>query len=144
MNSPLALLSFVVAIPFLGVLFVLMSKDDEITRGRNAFNVCVFTILSNVVMIFRIFMLIDEKKTTLQLIEKFNWLDVPDVNILFGVDIFALLIILAVHLAVLIGVAGVRQNTYKQKSLMALTLLFLSMMTGFFVAADIFLFYFFF
>jgi len=144
MNSPFALLSLVVAIPFLGVLFVLMSKDDELTRGRNAFNVCVFSIIANIVMIFRIFMLIDEKKDTLQLLEKFNWLDVPNVNILFGVDIFALLIILAVHLAVLIGVVGVRRNNDKQKSLMALTLLFLSMLTGFFVAADIFSFYIFF
>ncbi len=138
MNSSFALLSLIVAIPFLGVLFVLMSKDDELTKGRNAFNVCVFSIMANILMIFRIFMLIDEKKNTLQLLEKFNWLDAPEVNLMFGVDTFSLLIILAVHLAILIGVAGVRGNVYRQKSLMALTLLFLSMITGFFVAADIF------
>lgn len=144
MNSPFAILSLVVAIPFFGLLFVLTAKDDEVIQGRNAFNVCVFSIIANIIMIFRIFMLIDETKHTLQLSEYFDWLDTPNVNILLGVDTFSLLLILAVHLAVLVGLAGVRGNVYKQKSLMVFTLLFLSMSTGFFVAADIFSFYIFF
>lgn len=144
MNSPFALLSLIVAIPFFGLLFVLTAKDDESAPGRNAFNVCVFTIISNLIMIWRIFMILNEQSPSLQMLESFNWLNTPDINILLGVDTFSLLLILAMHLAVLIGVAGVRQNVYKQKSLMVFTLLFLSMATGFFVAADIFSFYIFF
>ena len=33
MNSPFALLSLIVAIPFFGLLFVLTAKDDEETSG---------------------------------------------------------------------------------------------------------------
>ena len=144
MNSPFALLSLIVAIPFLGLLFVLTAKGDENNGRHNAFNVCVFTILANIVMLFRIFMLLDENSQKLQLLEHFDWLNEPNVNILFGVDTFSLILILAVHIAVLIGLSGVKNNTFKQKSLMAYTLLFLSMITGLFVAADIFSFYIFF
>ena len=43
MNSPFALLSLIVALPFLGMLFVLTARDDGVVKGRNAFNVCIFT-----------------------------------------------------------------------------------------------------
>ena len=144
MNSPFALLSLIVALPFLGMLFVLTAKDDGIIKGRNAFNVCIFTIIANIILIWRIFMILNEKSRDLQLLEKFQWLTTPNINIVLGVDTFSLLLILAVHLAILIGLSGVRSNVYKQKSLMVFTLLFLSMVTGFFVAADIFSFYLFF
>lgn len=144
MNSPLALLSLIVALPLFGVLFALTSKDDADKPGRNAFNVCVFTLLANIVLIWRIFMILDEESGSLQLIERYRWLSNPEINIMFGVDTFSLLLILAVHLSVLAGLAGVRRNIVKQKSLMVFTLLFLSMTTGFFVAADIFSFYIFF
>lgn len=145
MASPFALLSLIVAVPFFGMLFVLSSKDNEdALPGRNAFNVSVFTIISNIILIWRVFMLLDEKSARLQLIEKFNWLNIPDINIVLGVDVFSLLLILAVHLAVLIGLFGVRANTFRQKLLMVFTMLFLSMITGFLVAADIFSFYIFF
>lgn len=144
MNSPFALLSLIVALPFWGMLFVFTAKDDDSLRGRNAFNVCIFTILANLTLIWRVFMVLEENSRRLQLIEKFNWLSEPDINIVLGVDTFSLLLILAMHLAVLIGLSAVRGNTYKQKSLMVMTLLFLSMSTGFFVAADIFSFYIFF
>ncbi len=141
MANPFALLSLIIAIPFFGMLFVLTSKDE---KGRNAFNVCVFSLLANVVMIFRIFMLINEESRSLQLIERFDWLSTPKISIVLGVDTFSLILILAVHLAILIGLVGVRNNCFKQKTLMVFTLLFLSMITGFFVAADIFSFYIFF
>ncbi len=144
MHSPFQLLSLIVALPFFGLLFVLTVKDDPKTESRNAFNVCIFTILANILMIWRVFMVLDEQSRHLQLQEHFNWLSTPDINIIIGVDVFALLLILALHLAVLIGLSGVRSNTCKQKSLMVFTLLFLSMATGFFVAADIFSFYLFF
>lgn len=144
MSSPFALLSLIVALPLFGMLFVLTAKDDADQPGRNAFNVCAFTIIANITLIWRVFMLLNENSRKLQLQEHFNWLSTPDINIVFGVDTFSLLLILAVHLAILIGLSGVRGNLYRQKSLMVFTLLFLSMVTGLFVAADIFSFYIFF
>ena len=142
MNNPFALLSLIVTLPFLGMLFVLTAKDDKDFPGRNAFNVCIFSILANIVLVWRIFMIINEKSSKLQLIEKFNWLSTPNINIVLAVDTFSLLLILATHIAIFIGLFGIRTN--KQKSLMVFTLLFLSASTGFFVAADIFSFYIFF
>lgn len=145
MDSPFSLLSLIVAVPFFGMLFVLSSKDAEgALPGRNAFNVCVFTIISNIILIWRIFMILNEKSASLQLVERFNWLNTPNIDIVLGVDVFSLLLILAVHLTILIGLFGVSANTFRQKSLMVFTLLFLSMITGFLVAADIFSFYIFF
>ncbi len=145
MDNPFAMLSLIVVFPLLGMLFVLGSKDTEDTMpGRNALNVCLFTIVSNIILIWRIFMILNEKSPALQLIEKFDWLNIPNIDIVLGVDVFSLLLILAVHIAVLIGVLGVRANTERQKTLMVFTLMFLSMITGLFVAADIFSFYIFF
>lgn len=144
MNSPFALLSLIIAIPLFGMLFALTAKDDEQTRGRNVYNVCMFTILANIILIWRVFMVLDTNSDALQLVESFDWLSAPKISLMFGVDTFAALMILAVHIAVLIGMAGVRHNDKQSKSLVVFTLLFLSMATGFFVAADIFSFYIFF
>ena len=86
MSNPFAILSLIISIPFLGMLFVLTAKDDVETQGRNSSNVAIFTIISNLVLIWRIFMLIDERKLKLQLFEKFNWLSAPDINLVFAVD----------------------------------------------------------
>ena len=75
MNSPLALLSLIVALPLFGVLFALTSKDDADKPGRNAFNVCVFTLLANIVLIWRIFMILDEERGLHEGIGRFiSWL----------------------------------------------------------------------
>ena len=48
------------------------------------------------------------------------------------------------HAAVLIGMFGARHNKEDGKALMVFSLMFVSMVTGFFAAADIFSFYIFF
>ena len=81
MSSSFALLSLIVVLPFLGMLFVFTSRNDNGEGlGRNAFNVCVFTIISNIILIWRVFMLLNEKSRHLQLEEKFNWLTIPCVD----------------------------------------------------------------
>ena len=144
MTDPFAILTLIVCVPFLGMLFVLTSKEDSLSRTHNGSNVAVFTIIANLVLIWRVFMLIDENKPHLQLFEKFNWLPVPDINLVFAVDNLSLLMILAVHLVILTGIIFSRSETSRQKSTMVFTLLFLSMSTGLFVAADIFSFFIFF
>lgn len=144
MLNTFSLLSLIIAIPFLGMIFALTAKEDDNSATHNVYNVSVFAIVANMVMIWRIFMLIDVYQPGFQLTETFNWLTNPDINIMFGVDVFSLLMILSVHIAFLIGFFGIRNHLEHQKSLMVFSLLFLSMITGFFVAADIFSFYIFF
>ena len=119
-------LSTIIAIPFIGLLFALAAKDDEKTHGRNVFNVSVFAIMTNLLVIWRMFALLDVSAPGLQMVERYEWLENPKISIVLGMDVFSLLLISAVHAAVLIGMFGV------------------SMITGFFAAADIFSFYIFF
>lgn len=144
MLNTFSILSLIITTPFLGMLFALAAKEDASGTTRNVCNVSIFAIIANMVLIWRIFMLIDINQPGLQLTETFNWLSNPNINIMFGVDVFSLLMIFAVHIAFLIGFIGVRNHLTQQKSLMVFSLLFLSMITGFFVAADIFSFYIFF
>lgn len=144
MENALTILSAIIAVPFIGFLFVLTAKDDENTRGRNALSVALLALIANVFLIWRISTQLDLKKTGLQLMEKYHWLESPHINIVFGVDLFSLLLILALHLAVIIGIIGAGKRAAQTKSLMVWTLLFVSMITGLLVSADIFSFYIFF
>lgn len=143
MLTTFSILSLIIAVPFLGMIFALTAKEDIRGGSHNIYNVSLFAVVANMVMIWRIFMLIDTRKEGLQLIEKFDWLTHPNIDIIFGVDVFSLLLIFAVHIAFLIGFLGIR-NQPQPKAMMVFALLFLSMITGFFVAADIFSFYIFF
>jgi len=144
MNNPFAVLSMLVCIPFLGMLFVLTAKQNNEKEQNNYVNVAIFTVVANIVLLWRIFMLIDEKSAKLQLFEKFAWLNAPEINLMFAVDNTSLMIILALHLAVLTGIVFVRPLVEKTKALMVFTLMFLGFSTGLFVAADIFSFFIFF
>lgn len=144
MDTNLALLSIIILVPFLGLLFALSAKDNEQTNSRNVYNVSLFTIIANIVLVLRIFFRLDPQKTGLQLIERFTWLENPRIDIILGIDIFSAMLILAIHIAFIIGFLAVRHNQTQQKSMMVFSLLFLSQITGFLMAADIFSFYIFF
>lgn len=137
-------LSTIIAIPFIGLLFALAAKDDEKTHGRNVFNVSVFAIMTNLLVIWRMFALLDVSAPGLQMVERYEWLENPKISIVLGMDVFSLLLISAVHAAVLIGMFGARHNKEDGKALMVFSLMYVSMITGFFAAADIFSFYIFF
>ena len=143
MIDSLSLLSVIILLPFVGMLFALSSKEDENGGGHNAFNVALFSVGANLVLILRVFYNLDLQKNGLQLIERFNWLENPNIDIIFGADIFSVVTIMAVHIAFIIGLFGVRRQP-RQKAMMIFGLLFLSLVTGFFLAADIFSFYIFF
>ena len=63
----------------------------------------------------KLFMIIDEKRLKLQLFEKFDWLSIPDINLVFAVDNISLMIILAVHLVILMGIVFSRSLVENQK-----------------------------
>ena len=64
-------LSTIIAIPFIGLLFALAAKDDEKTHGRNVFNVSVFAIMTNLLVIWRMFALLDVSAPGLQMVERY-------------------------------------------------------------------------
>jgi len=144
MENSLTMLSALIAVPFIGFLFALTAKDDEISHGRNVFSVTVLAVAADLFLLWRIAMTLNVDQSGLQQVEKFHWLQNPHIDLLFGIDIFSVLVIAAVHFAIIIGLAGARQQGYYRKSMFVMTLLFLGMFNGLFVAADIYSFYLFF
>ncbi len=141
MTNPLMMLSLIVIIPFLGMLFVLTSKDDSAGNHHNSSNVAIFTILSNIIMIWQIFAFVKKTQSGMQLQQNINWLDYLGVNFVFAVDNMSLLLILATHIIIFGGIIFIRAENIKQKAMMAFSLLFLSMTTGLFISNDIFSFF---
>ena len=143
MNSvPYLLIMFL--LPLGGVLMLLLAQDDEKSKGRNALSVAMLTVWASLVFIVLALSHVDSTYNHLQLVEQYVWLENPKITLTFGVDAFSLLLILSVNVAALIGMWGVRHFSVKMKSCMILTLLFLSMITGLFLAADVMSFFIFF
>lgn len=138
-------LSLLVCIPFYGVLFVMLSKNEnEREKNFNLLNVGALNIIADLFVIFKIFNFMNIDSKALQLAEVYTWVENPMLKISLAVDVFSLMIIFAVHIAFLIGFWGVSHKQKDMKYMVAFALLTLSMMNGFFVAADMFSFYIFF
>lgn len=144
MNTLLTPLSTLIAVPLIGFLFTLLAKDDETTRGRNVFCVTILTLVSNLFLLWRLALNLDMDKRGVQLLETYNWLPYPKIDLVFGIDMFSLMLIAAIHISLLISLAGMRHHEKTKKSLYALSLLFLAMMNGLLISADIYSFYIFF
>ncbi len=129
-----------IAVPFLGFLFALMSRENPRGGTHKALTVAAFAVLANIALMWWIFTRFNTAKTGLQFVSRYNWIDIPNIELAFGIDIFSLIIILAIHLMLIICVPFVR-NTPQPKVLGCMSLLLLSMFTGFLVSADIFSFY---
>lgn len=138
------LLTVILVVPLLGVFFASLSREDGAFEGRNVLSVGIFTIITNLALLWLAAQHLDVHGDKWQLTESFDWLENPNIDLVFGLDIFSLLLIAAVHIAILLGMIGVRNNKYRQKSLIIFALLFLTMISGYFMATDLFSFYIFF
>ena len=127
-------------LPLVGCLFVLSAPDNK----TNAYSVAFFTLITNLIVILRLFSLLDINSSALSFGFEYQWLENYKLNLYFGVDAFSLLLIMAVYLALLIGLAGLNQNARKNKMLLLLMLYFTSNITAFFTAGDLLSFYVFF
>lgn len=133
-----------ILLPLCGIFFALCSQDNEKTKGRNVLSVAFLTVLVNIAFIIFAFLSVSSEYGKMQLQESYLWLKNPKIVLSFGVDSFSLLLMLGIHLALLIGIWGVRKDYLFQKSRMIFTLLFLSLVNGFLAALDIISFFIFF
>ena len=124
-------------LPLIGGGFVLTAPDNK----NNAYNVAFFTLLANIVIILRLFSGISVLPQSEVSGFSFNWLENIGLDLYFGTDIFSLLLIIAVHLALLIGMVGLNATARKNKMLLFLALYFACCLTGFFTAGDLLSFY---
>ncbi len=133
-----------VLIPLIGSIFALTARDDKNYATSNVYNVSILTLLANVGLILYIFSQCNLHDNNLQLVEHFKWIDYPEIDISLGVDVFSLLIILSVNLSFLIGELCLSRHTERSKTLITSELLFIGLVNGYFIAADVLSFYIFF
>lgn len=143
MNISQHLLATIIIVPFLGFLFALISQTGEKSARHNVVAVAEFTVITNVILLWRQLTQLDLNQKGLQFLSQYQWTEIPPINLAFGVDIFSLMIALAIHLILLISLPFAK-NTEHPKILVSLSLLMLSMLMGFLLSADIFSFYIFF
>ena len=142
--SQIPFLLILILLPLCGILFAVCSQDNDRTKGRNVLSVALLTVFANVAFLITAFLNVSSEYGNMQLVETYLWLESPKIMLSFGVDSFSLLLMLGVHLALLIGLWGVRKDYWLQKSRIIFTLLFLSLINGFFAALDIISFFIFF
>ena len=143
-DNPNMLLTILMSVPLLGILFSSISKESPESNGANVLSVGILTVISNLIVLYIVGQTINLSDSATPLLERFEWLNTPKIEFLFTIDQFSLSLLAAVHFAILLGLIGVRNNTYRQKTQVIFALLFLEMMTGYLLAADLFSFYIFF
>ena len=84
-------------LPIIGCFFVLTAPDNK----NNAYNVVLFTLSANILTVLRLFSFAGENKTEEIAGFSFNWLENIGFELYFGVDAFALLLILAFYMALI-------------------------------------------
>lgn len=136
------LLLFIILLPLSGALFAAFSRSDNSTNAQNAVNISLWTLACNIFLLLLLFSKINITNDGFQLIHKFNWQIIPQVTVMFGTDVFALILLLGIHLAFLIGILGIRRQA--QKAEIAFALVLLCCFCGFCLALDLFSFYTFF
>ncbi len=138
------LLLLLIIIPLLGAFFVLSAKDNNVLSKHNVYNVSIWTLLLNVCLILLIFSYMDETKQSIQIIEKYYWIQQPKIDIFLGVDVFSMLLVLSINLSFLISMICIAKDEDYSKTLVATEMIFISFINGYLVSADIISFYIFF
>lgn len=131
------LLLVVICLPLLGCFFVTLSKDERPNAFSNASTTAVWTILFNIFLILTLFSSININTDKIQAISRFEWQIVPKIELVLGVDVLALILMLGIHLAILIGVLSLKQEYTNQKSEIACALVFLFSCSGLLSAVDL-------
>ena len=131
------LLLLLLIIPLIGCLFILFSRKN----ADNAFMVALFTLSSNILLLLK---LLSEIKRANVIEYSYEWLKNYDVTLVFGADMFSMILLLGVHIAVIIGLVGLNENQRQDKILQFMTLYFMWNITGFLLAKDVIAFYLFF
>lgn len=138
------LLLLIIFLPLLGALFVGASRDENTVMSQNAPSVAIWTICTNIFLILKLFSIIDTSSDNLQAGSQINWQVMPPVELAIGIDVFSLLLILAMQIVLLLGIFSIKDELKHRKPSILFSLLFLSCINGYFAAADLFSFYMFF
>ena len=133
-------LLLLITVPLIGCLFVLFAKKDD----QNAFYVTLLSLTANFAVVLRLLSQMNYQDGDIQYRYVYDWLESAHIKFSLGVDLFSLIVLMGVHLALLIGCIGLDEVQRKSKFLLMLTLYFCWNISGFFISEDMFSFYMFF
>ena len=140
----LHLLLLIILIPLFGAFFTLSIQNDKNYSSKNVYSVSIWSLCINVCVILYVFSLLDINKQGIQIIEKYTWLNNPEIDILLGVDILSMLLLLSTNISFLIAELFMDKKSEFSKTLISSELLFISFLNGYFIASDVISFYVFF
>lgn len=136
-------LMLLILIPLLGACFTLLTSDDYHHGDKNARNLSIWIMSAEICTVLYICSQLDTEKKAIQLVEKYHWLNFPQIDVLLGADIFALLLLLGINISFLTANLFL-YKTESPKILLCSELLFIGLLNGYILAADIVSFYIFF
>ena len=136
------LLLFVIFLPFLGSVFVLLSKDGENQTFENALQGALFTVFVNMLITLSLFSFMPLTPDLEEIGYSIRFL--PFMKFSFGADMITLLFMLGCQMAVFAGILSLKGEKQNQRHVLFYALLYLSFLNGYFFALDIMSFFIFF
>ena len=82
-----------ILLPIIGCLFAMMTSKNK----PNAFHVSIFTLISNIFVMLRLFSQIDLSNTSSQFKQSYEWITNFGIRLTFGVDAFSLVLLLGIY-----------------------------------------------
>ena len=142
MNFPI--LSSIILIPFIGALFILITKGDEKEVNKNFKYVAIFSSVVNFLLSIFLFYSFDPSTADFQFVEERIWIE-GFINFKLGVDGISILFILLTTLITPICIiSGIYSIKFKIKEFLIAVLVLETLMIGVFCSLDLVLFYLFF
>lgn len=136
-------LLLLILIPLFGACFTIWARDDKYCGVKNIRHVSIWVMITEILAILHVCSLLDTEKNGIQLVEKYQWLDFPKIDVLLGADTFAMLLLLGINISFLISNLFLKQAD-SPKTLLSSELIFICLLNGYILAADIISFYIFF
>ncbi len=142
MNFPI--LSAIIFIPFIGALFILLTKGSQKNIENNSKYVAIFSTLTNFFLSLFLWFSFDSTTSDFQFIEEKIWIK-GLINFKLGVDgISILFILLTTFIAPICVFSGINSIKFKIKEFLIAILVMETLMIGVFSSLDLLVFYLFF
>lgn len=138
-------LSLTTFLPLVGVLFILIVRDDDETVNRNARYAALWTSIATLVVSLFLWFNFDYTTADFQFVEKHEWIPAFNISYHLGVDgISMFFVLLSTALTPICILASWKSITKQVREYMIAFLILETMMIGTFSALDFVLFYIFF
>tara|TARA_Y100000590_G_scaffold368652_1_gene429436 strand:+ start:3424 stop:4926 length:1503 start_codon:yes stop_codon:yes gene_type:complete len=142
MNFPI--LSAIIFIPFIGSLFILITKGNQKNVEKNSKYVAIFSSLANFLLALFLWYSFDASTSDFQFVEEKKWMD-GFISFRIGIDgISILFIVLTTFIAPICIFSGIHSIKFKIKEFLIAILVMETLMLGVFCSLDLVIFYLFF